>query len=160
MAQLKSWLLSRLRILHSQSDVGTTRGNLGFLFADKLGWWHETFGYGTTLENQQKRLRESVQKNGFIWDFVPNIGPHPPTALVWDSTKWEVNVRFVLLFRLFRAFCFFEKMRDFSDKVPCIYLRLWTPTHPPPPLFWDRVLKKDGFLFSLKSLGLWTPTYP
>ena len=27
------------------------------------------------------------KKNVFIWDFVPNIGPHPPTAHVWDSTK-------------------------------------------------------------------------
>ena len=25
------------------------------------------------------------QKNGFIWDFVQNIGPHPPTAHVWDK---------------------------------------------------------------------------
>ena len=25
------------------------------------------------------------KKNGFIWDFVPNIGPHPPTAHVWDK---------------------------------------------------------------------------
>ena len=30
-------------------------------------------------------LREGVKKNGFIWDFVPNIGPHPPTAHVWDK---------------------------------------------------------------------------
>ena len=29
--------------------------------------------------------REGVKKNGFIWDFVPNIGPHPPTAHVWDK---------------------------------------------------------------------------
>ena len=36
--------------------------------------------YGTHLGNMPK-------KNGFIWDFVPNIGPHPPTARVWDSTK-------------------------------------------------------------------------
>ena len=31
-------------------------------------------------------FREGVKKNVF-WDFVPNIGPHPPTAQVWDSTK-------------------------------------------------------------------------
>ena len=30
-------------------------------------------------------LRECVKKNGFIWDFVPNIGPHPPTVHVWDK---------------------------------------------------------------------------
>ena len=32
-------------------------------------------------------IREGVKKNVFIWDFIPNIGPHPPTAHVWDSTK-------------------------------------------------------------------------
>ena len=32
-------------------------------------------------------LREGVKKKTFIWDIVPNIGPHPPTAHVWDSTK-------------------------------------------------------------------------
>merc|ERR1719209_2894740 len=31
-----------------------------------------------------KSLREGVKnKNVFIWDFVPNIGPHSPTAHVW-----------------------------------------------------------------------------
>ena len=38
-------------------------------------------------------LREGVKKNGFIWDFVPNIGPHPPTAHVWDK---DLNKRFFL----------------------------------------------------------------
>ena len=32
-------------------------------------------------------IREGVKKTVFIWDFVPNNGPHPPTARVWDSTK-------------------------------------------------------------------------
>ena len=33
-------------------------------------------------------LREGVKKKTiFIWDFVPNIRPHPPTAHVWDSTQ-------------------------------------------------------------------------
>ena len=36
---------------------------------------------------QSQEVREGVKKNVFIWDFVPNIGPHPPTAHVWDSTK-------------------------------------------------------------------------
>ena len=31
-------------------------------------------------------LREGVKKS-FFWDFVPNIGPHPTTANVWDSIK-------------------------------------------------------------------------
>ena len=43
-------------------------------------------------------------------------------------------------------FIFFEKMRNFSDKIPCICLGIWTPTHPPPPLFWDKVLKNVFFL--------------
>ena len=30
-------------------------------------------------------LRKGVKKNEFIWDFVQNIGPHPPTAHVWDK---------------------------------------------------------------------------
>ena len=93
-----------------------------------------------------QNIREGApKKNGFIWDFVPNIGPHPPTARVWDSTKWKIKVKFILLFRLFGAFYFFEEMSSFSDKIPCIYLGLWTPTHPPPPLFWNKVLKKAGF---------------
>ena len=58
------------------------------------------------------------------FDFVPNIGPHPPTAHVWDSTKWKIKVKFILLFRLFRAFYFFEKMRNFSDKIPK-FQNLW-----------------------------------
>ena len=37
-------------------------------------------------------LREGPKKTGFIWDFVPNIGPHPPTARVWDSTKGGVPI--------------------------------------------------------------------
>ena len=37
-------------------------------------------------EYHAKVIREGVKKNGFFWDFVPNIGPHPPTAQVWDST--------------------------------------------------------------------------
>ena len=28
-----------------------------------------------------------------------------------------------------------KKKKTFSDKIPCIYLGLWTPTHPPPPPF-------------------------
>ena len=29
-----------------------------------------------------KMIREGVKKTCFFWDFVPNIGPHPPTAHV------------------------------------------------------------------------------
>ena len=61
-----------------------------------------------------------VSKKTFFWDFVPNIRPHPPTAHVWDSTKWKIKVKFNLLFRLFRAFYFFEKMSNFSDKIPSL----------------------------------------
>ena len=50
-------------------------------------------------------------------------------------------------------------MRNFSDRVPCICLGLWTPNHPPPPLFQDKVLKITEWLFLLKSLGLWTPLW-
>ena len=41
----------------------------------------------TPKSSLRKTLREGVKKNVFIWDFVSNIGPHPPTAHVWDSTK-------------------------------------------------------------------------
>ena len=101
--------------------------------------WHEHQRHlwglylNATLILRQKDRK--IIREGVFWDFVPNVGPHPPTAHVWDSTKWKVEVRFILLFGLFRAFCFFEKVRGFSDKIPCIYLGLWTPTHPPPPLF-------------------------
>ena len=54
-------------------------------------------------------FKEGVQKKTFFWDFVPNIGPHSPTAHVWDSTKRKIKVKFILLFRLVRAFYFFEK---------------------------------------------------
>ena len=54
---------------------------------------------------------------------------------------------------------FLKKMRNFSDKIPCIYLGLWTPTHPPPPLFWDRVLKKTFFIFT-KKFGTLDPHLP
>ena len=34
----------------------------------------------------QWQVREGVnKKNRFLWDFVPNTGPHPPTAHVWDK---------------------------------------------------------------------------
>ena len=32
-------------------------------------------------------VKGRCKKKRFFWDFVPNIGPHPPTAHVWDSTK-------------------------------------------------------------------------
>ena len=53
------------------------------------------------------KMIRKVSKKTFFWDFVPNIRPHPPTAHVWDSTKWKVEVRFILLFGMFRAFCLF-----------------------------------------------------
>ena len=36
----------------------------------------------TTSSERERDLREGVQKNPFFLDFVPNIGPHPPTAHV------------------------------------------------------------------------------
>ena len=43
----------------------------------------------------QWQVREGVnKKNRFLWDFVPNTGPHPPTAHVWDSTKGGFQKRF------------------------------------------------------------------
>ena len=32
-------------------------------------------------------LGKVSKKNIFLGDFVQNVGPHPPTANVWDSTK-------------------------------------------------------------------------
>ena len=80
--------------------------------------------YFSSTELTCYKLRKGVKKNVFLWDFVPNIGPHPPTAHIWDSTKWKIKVKFILLFRLFRAFYFFEKMRNFSDKIPK-FQNLW-----------------------------------
>ena len=34
------------------------------------------------VNDMHDRLGKVSKKNGFIWDFVPNIGPHPPTAHV------------------------------------------------------------------------------
>ena len=58
-------------------------------------------------------IKGRCQKTRFFLDFVPDIGPHPPTAHVWDSTKWKIKVSFILLFRLFRAFYFFWKNEKF-----------------------------------------------
>ena len=35
-------------------------------------------------------LKGRCQKTGFIWDFVPNIRPHLPTAHVWDNALKHV----------------------------------------------------------------------
>ena len=109
-------------------------------------------------------LREGVKKkNVFIWDFVPNIEPHPPTAHIWDSTKWEIKVKFILLFGLFGAFYFFEKMRNFSDKIPCICLGLWTPTHPRIACFGtflDVCSKNDWMVVFTKEFGTLDPHLP
>ena len=101
-------------------------------------------------------LREGVKKNRFFWILVPNIGPHPPTAHVWDSTKWKVKVKFILLFRLFRAFYFFCWKNEqffgqnsmylfgtldwvviFTKKFGTLDLHL--------PIVWDKVPKKNVF---------------
>ena len=88
------------------------------------------FNRATTFKLSSSEWTDNVSDKGgcpkksFFWDFVPNIGPHPPTAQVWDSTKWKIKVKFILLFRLFRAFYFFEKMRNFSDKIPK-FQNLW-----------------------------------
>ena len=78
----------------------------------------------------------------FFWNFVPNIGLHPPTAYVWDSTEWKVKIKLTLIFWAVQSILFFEKMRIFRTKIPRICLGLWNPTHPQPPLFWDKVLKR------------------
>ena len=46
----------------------------------------------TVLSIPSMLLGKVPKKNGFVWDFVPNIGPHPPNARVWDSTKWKIKV--------------------------------------------------------------------
>ena len=78
----------------------------------------------------QHVVREGPKKNGFIWDFVPNIGPHPPTARVWDSTKWKIKVKFTLLFRLFWAFYFFGGNEQFFGQNSMYLLGTLDP-HPP-----------------------------
>ena len=115
-------------------------------------------------------FREGVKKT-FFWDFVPNIGPHPPTAHVWDSTKWKIKVKFILLFWLFRAFYFSEKMRNFWKNEKFFgqnsifgalkhheMARYDLPTYVLHVLghFWMFAVKITEWLFSLKSLGLWT----
>ena len=101
------------------------------------------------------------KKKRFFWDFVPNIGPHAPTTHVWDSTKWKMKVGFILLFGLFGAFYFFEKMRNFSDKIPCICLGLWTPTHPRIACFGtflDVCSKNDWMVVFTKEFGTLSQT--
>ena len=39
------------------------------------------------LPSSPAPVREGAQKKRFFGDFVPNIGPHPTTVHVWDSTK-------------------------------------------------------------------------
>ena len=105
------------------------------------------------LSQSRPRAVSKLSPNCFKWcsrvvhvlpkrcpNAVPNrcqIGPHPPTAHVWDSTKWKIKVKFILLFRLFRAFYFFlKKWAIFRTKFNVF---IWDSG--PPPLFWDRVLK-------------------
>ena len=47
---------------------------------------------------------------------------HPPRT--FGTPLSEKKVKFILLFRLFRAFYFFEKMRNFLDKIPK-FQNLW-----------------------------------
>ena len=72
-----------------------------------------------------------------------------------------------MLFRLFRAFYFFEKNEQYFGQNS-MYIFGTPDPHPPTatPIL-GQSPKKNGFavkitewLFSLKSLGLWTPTYP
>ena len=81
----------------------------------------KSYNIHLTLKHIRIYLKGRCQKNIFIWDFVPNIRPHPPTAHVWDSTKWKIKVKFILRFRLFRAFNFFWKNEKFfgqNSKIP------------------------------------------
>ena len=119
-----------------------------------------------------KKLGKVSKKNVLIWDFVPNIGPHPPTAHVWDSTKWKIKVKFILLFRLFRAFYFFEKMRNFSDKIPKFQnlwglKASWNGQIWPPHLcitcfrtFLDVCSKNDWMVVFTKEFGTLDPHLP
>ena len=75
------------------------------------------------------------KKNVFLGLCPKHQTPPTHSARLGLHSKWKIKVQFILLIRLFRAFHFFEKMRNFLDKVPCICLGLWTPIHPPPPLF-------------------------
>ena len=118
--------------------------------------WSSSWSWSWIANHHKGRCK----KKRFFWDFVPNIGPHPPTAHVWDSTKWKMKVGFILLFGLFGAFYFFEKMRNFSDKIPCICLGLWTPTHPRIACFGtflDVCSKNDWMVVFTKEFGTLDP---
>ena len=48
---------------------------------------HPVLGPIFALQRRLPTLGKVSKKTVSIWDFVPNVGPHPPTAHVWDSTK-------------------------------------------------------------------------
>ena len=134
--------------------------------------WHEHQRHlwglylNATLILRQKDRK--IIREGVFWDFVPNVGPHPPTAHVWDSTKWKVEVRFILLFGLFRAFCFFFWKSERFFRQNSMYLFGTLDPHPTTatpilgqsPKICGFAVRMTEWLFSLKSLGLWTPTCP
>ena len=86
-------------------------------------------------------IREGVKKNGFFWDFVPNIGPHPPTTHVWDKVVKKPS-----FFTIFGALIH-HKMARYD--LPTYVLHVLGH-------FWMFAVKITEWLFSLKSLGLWT----
>ena len=114
------------------------------------------------LHHQQCfNLRAGVNKKFFLGTLSQTSDP--PTAQVWDSTKWKIKVKFILLFRLFRAFYFFEKREEFFGQS-FMYLFGTLDPHPPTatPILGQGPKKRvfAEWLFSLEGLGLWTPTYP
>ena len=64
-----------------------------------------------------KNIREGVKKNVFFWDFVPNIGPHPPVNIriarprnaLWRAIlrRAILSLSFIRIARPIYFVCFF-----------------------------------------------------
>ena len=83
------------------------------------------------------------------------------TAHVWESTKWKIKVKFMLLFRLLRALYFLEKMRNFQTKFHLWGLKAsWNGQIWPPHLcitcfrtFLDICSKNNWMVIFTKKFG-------
>ena len=87
---------------------------------------------------------------------------HPPRTFGTPlSERWQLDL-FCFLGCL-EYFIFFEKMRNFSDKILCICLGLWTPTHPHIACFGtflDVCSKNDWMVVFTKQFGTLDPHLP
>ena len=102
-------------------------------------------------------LREGIQKKiDLFQEIVPNSGPHPPTPTVQDShsgrkKKKERKSPKIINSKKYLGNQSIQKWPDMTSSLFVIYVS----RH-----YWMFAVQITGCVFSLKSLGLLTPTHP